>query len=76
MTDTRETEPTHQAPALTAGEAIELAYGLLWLMPDSPQNALGKLARDALRSQLDRDGKIRGVGRAQDHLAQIRRDAN
>ncbi|MGY4288844.1 hypothetical protein ACVWXO_008064 [Bradyrhizobium sp. LM2.7] len=76
MTNTAQPEPTHQRPALAASEAIELAYGLLWFVPDSDQHALSRLAREALRGQLDREARIRGVAAAQDRLAQHRRDAH
>lgn len=49
--------------------AIELAYGLLWFCPEDRASVNGERvfqARQALRSALDREGKLRGVKAAQD----------
>ena len=48
-------------------EAVELAYGLLWLTPKRDDKA--DRAREALYSILDSDGRIRGIKAAQDALA-------
>lgn len=51
--------------------AIELAYGLLWLAPTDRSTRCGELAyqaRQVLLTQLDRDGKLRGLKAAQDKL--------
>lgn len=50
-----------------AAEAVELAYGLLWLHPG--RDAKTDRAREALYSIIDREGRLRGVKAAQDALA-------
>lgn len=57
---------------LTNEQAIELAYGLLWLAPTiDRQTKAGDLvhrARATLHGQLDLDGRKRGLSAAQDFL--------
>lgn len=57
---------------LTNEQAIELAYGLLWLAPTiDRQTKAGDLvhrARTTLHGQLDLDGRKRGLSAAQDVL--------
>lgn len=54
---------------LTRDQAVELAYGLLWLLPTVDRRTrsgeLAHRARTTLHAQLDRDGRIRGVMAAQ-----------
>jgi hypothetical protein len=56
---------------LNRDQAIELAYGLLWLAPTNRKTKCGELAyraRQALFGQLDRAGRMRGLAAAQDDL--------
>lgn len=60
-----------QTPAAADADAMELAYGLLWLVPVDTHTKTGlcvSLARKALLGQLDRDAKLRGLKAAQDLL--------
>lgn len=59
---------------LSEREAMELAYGLLWLVPVDTHTVKGRLTRDArvvLGNALGRDGKVSGLTRAQDALAEL-----
>jgi hypothetical protein len=58
---------------MRAEAAIELAYGLLWLMPqvdlDRAEGWLAHKARMTLLGQLGRDGQARGIEAAKPILA-------
>lgn len=57
--------------ALSREQAIELAYGLLWLAPTDRTTRTGELmhrARTTLLAQLDVEGRKRGLRAAQDNL--------
>lgn len=52
---------------MTGQDAMELAYGLLWLAPVDRATKQGYLvyeARQVLLGQLDSEARIRGVGAA------------
>lgn len=55
-----------------ARQAIELAYGLLWIVGCDRSHKDGQslyLARKALYERLDRDGQARGITAARDAIA-------
>lgn len=57
------------APELKA--AVELAYGLLWVVgcnKDTPDGSALYLARKVLFERLDRDGQMRGITAAREFL--------
>lgn len=62
-----------------AQNAIELAYGLLWLAPTDRNTKTGELAyqaRQVLLRQLDSEGRLRGLTAAQDMLAATFKNPN
>lgn len=71
MTDAN-TRPDPGQRASAARGAIELAYGLLWLVDVDKAYQAGRavsLARITLLGQIDRDGQARGIAAARYHLA-------
>ena len=59
---------------LTEREAMELAYGLLWMTPVDTHTTTGRLIRDArlaLGNALGHEGKKSGLMRAQDALEHL-----
>lgn len=62
----------HRAETNASAEALELAYGLLWIVGCDRQTTSGNalyLARNSLYERIDKDGQARGITSARKALA-------
>lgn len=79
MTDakTRPDDSDRIGKRLTAAEAMELAYGMIWhvapLNDTSERGRCVSVARVALLGQLDRAGRRRGIAAAKAMILRMRR---